>query len=164
MTKANRLTMTEYARRIGLEIEELEGMPARFDGQLDLTNNKSCHIAINRNLTSWRRDLVIAREIGYFAQEQGWPSLILDRPWKWAALAAAPDNIREFILRYDAEFRAGIFMLHFTTRDDFRNYFKKTILKSLTIDFWNHLLVQLRLIQFRLQTIVFKFFYVLALS
>ena len=156
--------MTEYARLNGLEIEELEGMPARFDGQLDLTNNKSCHIAVNRNLTSWSRALVIGREIGYFAQEQRWPSMILDRPWKWEALAAAPDNIKESILRYDAEFRAEILMLHFTTRAEFRDYFKKTILKSLTLGLWTHVLVQLRLVQFHLQTKVFKFSYILTLS
>ena len=164
MTKPKQLTMTEFARLNGLEIEELEGMPVRFDGQLDLTDNKSCHIAINRDLTSWPRDLVIGREIGYYAHEQRWPSLILDRPWKWEALAAAPDNIRESILRYDAEFRAGILMVHFTSREEFRDYFKKKFLKSLIPGFWNHLIVQLRLAQFRVQTIVYKFFYILALS
>ena len=164
MTQKNQLTMADFARLNGLEIEELNGMPARYDGHLDLSDTKSCHIAINRNLTSWRRSQVIGREIGYFAQEQRWPSMILDRPWKWEALSAAPVNIKEFILRYDAEFRAEILMLHFTTRDEFRDYFKQTFLKSLTIHFWNHLVVQLRLIQFRVQTIVFKFFYVLALS
>jgi hypothetical protein len=90
--------------------------------------------------------------------------MILDRPWKWEALAAAPDNVREFILRYDAEFRAGILMVHFTPRDEFRGYFKKKFLKSVTAGFWNHFIVQLRLVQFRVQKTVHKFFYVLALS
>ncbi|MGH7976415.1 MAG: hypothetical protein ACREC8_07110 [Limisphaerales bacterium] len=164
MTQKNKLTMADYARLNGLEIVELDGMPARYDGHLDPTNNKSSYIAINRNLVSWERSLVIGREIGYFAQEQRWPSMILDRPWKWEALSAAPDNIRELILRFDAEFRAGILMLHYTQRDEFRDYFKKTILKSLTIDFWNHLVVQSLLIQFRVQNWIYKFFYVLALS
>jgi hypothetical protein len=164
MNQSSNLRMADYARRIGLEIEELDGMPDRYDGHLDLTNSQSSYIAINRNLVSWKRSLVIGREIGYFAQEQGWPLVILNRPWKLQALAVAPGEVRERILRADAEFRAEILMLHFSPREEFRDYFKKTILKSLTINFWNHVAVQLRLVQFRVQNIIFKFFYILALS
>lgn len=116
-------TMFELSQREGLEVESLANMPARFDAWLD-PHECPRFIAVNPNRPRHDQLFAIAREIGFCAQQRGFNSFILNRPWKWDVFAAAPDKLKQKISLIDAEHRAHWLMAWYATGDEFRAYVK----------------------------------------
>jgi hypothetical protein len=119
----NRYSMTEIAQKSGLPVEYLENMPANFAGYLDWHPDPR-FIAVNRDLPAHEQAWFIARQIAARAQDQRYNSLVLNRPWKWEMLDAAPENLKQKISQLDIEYRAHWLMLFFTTGDEFRAFIK----------------------------------------
>ena len=118
-----RLTMAEFAKNAGLPIVYLADRPPNFPGYLD-SNDEPRFIAVNRDLPAYAQAFFIAGEVAFCAQQRRCNSIALDRPWKWAMLDAAPEELRDKLLAIDAEYRAQCFMLLFSTGDEFRAFIK----------------------------------------
>ena len=154
-------TLPEMAQRSGLAVEHLD-LPPGLDGWLD-PGDTPRFISINRNLAPDAQVYVIARSLAFRAQQQGYNSLVLNRPWKWQTLAEANEEIRDIVCQLDLESRAELFMLHFATGDEFRAYVKRRRAKLLRVIFADNI-VLFYLVKSRVQNMIFKFFYHLALS
>jgi hypothetical protein len=128
----NKCTITDIAQKSGLPVEYLEGRPANFAGYLDRNPNPR-FIAVNGDLPAHEQAWVIAQQIAVWAQQQGFNSLALNRPWKWEMLAAAPAKLKQKIGQMDMEYRAHWLMLFFATGDEFRAF-----IKSNPKRFWAH--------------------------
>jgi hypothetical protein len=121
----NKYTITDIAQKAGLPIEYLENIPANFEGFLDL-HNEPRFIAVNQDLPADEQALFIARQIAFCAQQRRYNSLVLNRPWKWQALDAAPEELKNKIFLMDAEYRTHWLMLFCSTGDEFRAYIRKS--------------------------------------
>ena len=130
-------TIFEIAHRTGLPIEYLDNMPVKFDAWLD-PHETPRFISVNRNLSQDEKVFAVTRELGFYAQQQRRDSLILNRPWKWAMLDAAPEPLKHKISTLDAEFRGHWLMFYFATGDEFRAYVKRHPKKVLAIGFAGH--------------------------
>jgi hypothetical protein len=117
-------TLADVANKSGLNIEQLENMPAKYDGHLD-PHDQPRFIAVKSDLAQWEQSLVIAREFGRYAQDRRWNSMMLDRPWKWEMLTIAPDDIKQMISKLDIDARAHLLMTLCATGDDFRAFCKR---------------------------------------
>ena len=118
-----KLTIFDVAKNAGLQVENSAGLPAKCDAFLD-PHEKPNFIAVNRDLPHSEKLYAIARELGRCWHHQKVHSIVLDRPWKWQALAEAPDETKEKICKLDSAARAQLLMLFCTTGDEFRAYIK----------------------------------------
>jgi len=117
----NRYNMNDIAQRAGLPVEYLDSLPQSVAGFLD-GHNEPRFIAVNRQLPPHDQAFFIARQIASIAHNQRLYSLVLDRPWKWATLDAAPDDLKEKVIQLDTESRAHWLMLGYATGDEFRAF------------------------------------------
>jgi hypothetical protein len=119
----NRYSMTEIAQKAGLPVEYLKNMPTTFEGFLDWHPDPR-FIAVNHDLPAHEQAWFIARQIAVWAQQQRYNSLVLNRPWKWEMLDAAPEKLKQKISQLDIEYRAHWLMLFFATGDEFRAFIR----------------------------------------
>jgi hypothetical protein len=144
-----------------LAIEYLEGMPAKYTGHLD-THEEPRFIAVNPDLSEQDQVYVIAREIGRYAQLRRIDSPLLYGPRKWDLLATAPNETRNLILELDLEVRAYWIMYWHAGKKNFFGFFKRHRKKYLAAMFSNAISDYI-FWKLRIQTLIFKFFYTLAL-
>jgi hypothetical protein len=152
---------TIVVANVPLAIELSDDLPAKCDARLDPDDNPR-YIKVNRNLPQYMQVFGIGRECGFLLQQRGYNSLVLNRPWKWKLLAAAPDEIRQKLFHLDAEGRASWFMIFNAKRDHFRAFRKNQPKKFFRMMF-AEMIFTFHLSKLRLQTWIFKFFYALAL-
>ena len=155
------MTMFQYAQKAGLSVELLDGIPQNLGGWLD-PDPSPRFIGVNRNLPQHEQVFIIARELGYFAQDCGQNSALLDQPWKWHMLSTAPESIGEDIYRMDAEFRGFWLMLWFATGDEFRAFVNQHPGKLCKILFYDNI-VTVQLYRLRVKSWLRSFFNRLAL-
>lgn len=116
-----RFTMVQFAQNAGLAVVELKNKPTNFAGYLDW-HNDPCFIAINRDLQAYQQTWFIALQIAVCAHQRRCNSIVMNKPWKWNALDAAPQWIQDKIRAMDIEYRAYCFMLLFSNGDDYRAF------------------------------------------
>ena len=157
----SQLTMFDVARNAGLEVEHSAGLPAKCDAFLD-PHDQPSFIAVNQDLPHSEKLYAIAREIGRCWHHQKAYSMVFDRPWKWHALAEAPDGIKEKICQLDSEARAQLLMLSCTTGDEFRAYIRRNP-KRLIPSFADNI-VLIMLLKIRVNTLLGRIFRALAIA
>lgn len=118
-----KFTMAEVAHRSGFPVEYLKNIPTTFEGFLDWHDDPR-FIVVNRDLPAHDQAFFIARQLAVLAHEQRRNSLVLNRPWKWEMLDAAPEQLKNKICQLDVESRAHWFMLFWATGDEFRAFIK----------------------------------------
>ena len=117
----NRYSMAEIAQKSGLLVEYLKNAPRNFTGFLDW-HDEPRFIAVNPELPPHEQVLFIARQLALRAHQRRYNSMVLDRPWKWKMLDAAPEPLRNKICQLDVEYRAHWLMLFFASGDEFRAF------------------------------------------
>jgi hypothetical protein len=155
MSIRSKYTIIDVANNTGLPVEFLEGMPAKYNGHLDM-HDEPRFIGVNRDLPQCDQIYTIAREIGFYHQNRQCHSMVLNHPWKWGMLTIAPDQITQKVRQLDAESRAFCLLMLYSTRDDFRAFVKRHP-KTVLVNIFSSNIVDFLLLKVRIKTWFFKF-------
>jgi hypothetical protein len=154
-------SLDDAANFNGLAIEPFEDMPPTYTGHLDTYDNPR-FIGVNADLPEHERKYVKARELGRYFQRLRRDSIVINRPWKWNLLATAPTETRDFIMSLDIEWRAYWLMYWHAGKKDFFGFIKRYPKKYFAVLFADNI-SNFVFWKLRVQTLIFKFFYKLAL-
>jgi hypothetical protein len=154
-------SVVEVANQLGFTIVYPEFKPAGFTA-FPLWNDSPA-IAVNSDLAAHEQALAIAAQLAYITQRLQCNSMVLDQPWKWEMLDAAPNDLRERICELDEKSRAHLIMLNHASGDEFRAYIKDDYRRLYRGSFYsNRVAFQLKKLQIKIVFVKFcrKLFFV----